>query len=180
MARRHLWFSFSLLITPCGHSLPQRLCLSRLRMLGNVVRIRVETLAKSSAIRDTRVLLTAVDEGRVTPMTENHHADTRIEATRLRRSMGSGLILDSFGEARYDLLQLGCLDCADSATFCRWMGALENTRRYDIFPPTIVPYSSLSQIQPWRLEIQAVWRNSRTGSSFQITPWLVHHTFVPK
>lgn len=50
--------------------------------------------------RDTRVLLTAIDGGRVSPMTENHHPDTRIEAHRLRRTMGSGLILDSFGEAR--------------------------------------------------------------------------------
>jgi hypothetical protein len=49
---------------------------------------------------DTRVLLTHVDNGKVTPMTENHHPDTRIEAHRLRRTMGSGLILDSFGEAR--------------------------------------------------------------------------------
>ncbi|KAI0694866.1 protein serine/threonine phosphatase 2C [Cytidiella melzeri] len=60
-------------------------------------------------VGDTRVLLTLVDNGKVIPMTENHHADTRIEANRLRRSMGSGLILDSFGEAR-------------------WMGVLENTR----------------------------------------------------
>ena len=50
--------------------------------------------------RDTRVLLTAVD-GQVLPMTENHHPDTRIEAHRLRRTLGSGLITDSFGEARY-------------------------------------------------------------------------------
>jgi protein phosphatase PTC6 len=42
-------------------------------------------------------------------MTTNHHADTPVESTRLRRMMGSSLITDSFGEAR-------------------WMGALENTR----------------------------------------------------
>lgn len=53
--------------------------------------------------RDTRVLLTAVDNGKVIPMTENHHPDTRIEAHRLRRNMGSGLITDSFGEARFAL-----------------------------------------------------------------------------
>ncbi|KAJ3558530.1 hypothetical protein NM688_g870 [Phlebia brevispora] len=60
-------------------------------------------------VGDTRVLLTAIDGGRVSPMTENHHPDTRIEAHRLRRTLGSGLIMDSFGESR-------------------WMGALENTR----------------------------------------------------
>ncbi|KAI0348403.1 protein serine/threonine phosphatase 2C [Trametopsis cervina] len=60
-------------------------------------------------VGDTRVLLSMVDNGKIVPMTEHHHADTRIEANRLRRSMGSGLILDSFGEAR-------------------WMGVLENTR----------------------------------------------------
>ena len=59
--------------------------------------------------RDTRVLLTSTDGGKVTPMTENHHAETRVESIRLRRMMGSGLITDSFGEAR-------------------WMGALANTR----------------------------------------------------
>lgn len=43
-------------------------------------------------------------------MTENHHVDTRVEAARLRRMMGSGQSMDSFGEIR-------------------WMGALANTRR---------------------------------------------------
>jgi len=42
-------------------------------------------------------------------MTENHRAESRIESNRLRRMMGSGLITDSFGDAR-------------------WMGALQNTR----------------------------------------------------
>jgi len=42
-------------------------------------------------------------------MTENHHADARVESIRLRRMMGSALITDSFGESR-------------------WMGALANTR----------------------------------------------------
>ncbi|KAI0788628.1 phosphatase 2C-like domain-containing protein [Abortiporus biennis] len=60
-------------------------------------------------VGDTRVLLTSTHDGQVTPMTENHHADARVEALRLRRMMGSGLITDSFGEAR-------------------WMGALANTR----------------------------------------------------
>ena len=44
-------------------------------------------------------------------MTENHHVDTRVEAARLRRMMGSGQSMDSFGEIR-------------------WMGALANTRRF--------------------------------------------------
>ncbi|KAI0080275.1 protein serine/threonine phosphatase 2C [Panus rudis PR-1116 ss-1] len=59
-------------------------------------------------VGDTRVLLTSID-GKVATLTEKHHADARVEAVRLRRMMGSGLITDSFGEAR-------------------WMGALENTR----------------------------------------------------
>ena len=43
-------------------------------------------------------------------MTEEHHADTRAEAARLRR-LGASLTMDSFGETR-------------------WMGALANTRGY--------------------------------------------------
>lgn len=35
-------------------------------------------------------------------MTENHHADSRLESTRLRK-LGTGLVTDSFGEARYVL-----------------------------------------------------------------------------
>jgi len=46
-------------------------------------------------------------------MTENHHADARIESIRLRRMMGSSVITDSFGESR-------------------WMGALTNTRWWGI------------------------------------------------
>ena len=85
--------------------------------------------------RDTRVLLTSVDSGRVLPMTENHHPDTRIEAHRLRRTMGGGLILDSFGEARCDLLQLFHVRHHSSLIYChRWMGALENTRRSKFLP----------------------------------------------
>jgi len=57
---------------------------------------------------DTRVLLCST-KGDVSPMTENHHADARVESIRLRRMMGSALIADSFGETR-------------------WMGALANTR----------------------------------------------------
>ncbi|KAL0951351.1 hypothetical protein HGRIS_008055 [Hohenbuehelia grisea] len=60
-------------------------------------------------VGDTRVLLCSTNGGKVFPMTENHHADARIESARLRRMMGSGLITDSFGESR-------------------WMGALANTR----------------------------------------------------
>ncbi|KAF8167785.1 phosphatase 2C-like domain-containing protein [Crassisporium funariophilum] len=58
---------------------------------------------------DTRVLLCATKNGQVFPMTETHHADSRVESIRLRRMMGSSLITDSFGESR-------------------WMGALANTR----------------------------------------------------
>ncbi|KAF7339564.1 Protein phosphatase 2C 4 [Mycena sanguinolenta] len=73
---------------------------------------------------DTRVLLCSTD-GKVHPMTENHHADARVEAIRLRRMMGSSLITDSFGESR-------------------WMGALANTRclgdlRYKRFGVTPEP-----------------------------------------
>lgn len=50
--------------------------------------------------RDTRVLLCSTEKGEVIPLTENHHADARVEAVRLRRMMGSGLIADSFGEIR--------------------------------------------------------------------------------
>ncbi|KAF9229161.1 protein serine/threonine phosphatase 2C [Gyrodon lividus] len=58
---------------------------------------------------DARVLLCSTNGGFVYPMTENHYPDSRVEATRLRRMMGSALITDSFGESR-------------------WMGALANTR----------------------------------------------------
>ncbi|KAJ7275160.1 phosphatase 2C-like domain-containing protein [Mycena haematopus] len=76
------------------------------------------------ALTDTRVLLCSTD-GKVCPMTENHHADARVEAIRLRRMMGSSLITDSFGESR-------------------WMGALANTRclgdlRYKKFGVTPEP-----------------------------------------
>ncbi|KAA1468275.1 protein serine/threonine phosphatase 2C [Dentipellis sp. KUC8613] len=60
-------------------------------------------------VGDTRILLCATDRGRVLAMTENHRAEARIESQRLRRMMGTGLITDSFGDAR-------------------WMGALQNTR----------------------------------------------------
>ncbi|KIJ26130.1 hypothetical protein M422DRAFT_77025 [Sphaerobolus stellatus SS14] len=58
---------------------------------------------------DTRVLLCSTDGGQVCAMTEDHHAESRQEAARLRRLGGMGLITDSFGEGR-------------------WMGALANTR----------------------------------------------------
>ncbi|KAG6336119.1 hypothetical protein ID866_2957, partial [Astraeus odoratus] len=58
---------------------------------------------------DARVLLCSTNGGYVHPMSEDHHPDTPVEATRLRRMMGSSLITDSFGESR-------------------WMGALANTR----------------------------------------------------
>ncbi|KAF9523621.1 phosphatase 2C-like domain-containing protein [Crepidotus variabilis] len=58
---------------------------------------------------DTKVLISAIEDGKVFPMTEKHHADGRVENKRLRKMMGSSLITDSFGESR-------------------WMGALQNTR----------------------------------------------------
>lgn len=58
---------------------------------------------------DTRGLLCRTD-GRVIPMTANHHADERGETTRLRR-VGGGMVMDSFGDTR-------------------WMGSLANTRWY--------------------------------------------------
>lgn len=65
--------------------------------------------AEGDENRDTRILLCSTNGGQVCPMTESHHAESRGEAARLRRLGGTGLITDSFGEAR-------------------WMGALENTR----------------------------------------------------
>lgn len=59
-------------------------------------------------VGDTRVLLCATDGGRVEPLTETHHSETRGESARLRR-MGTSRVMDSFGETR-------------------WMGALANTR----------------------------------------------------
>ncbi|THV07665.1 protein serine/threonine phosphatase 2C [Dendrothele bispora CBS 962.96] len=58
---------------------------------------------------DTRVLLCSTDGAKPLAMTENHHADARIESSRLRRLMSSSMVTDSFGESR-------------------WMGALANTR----------------------------------------------------
>ncbi|KAH9004329.1 protein serine/threonine phosphatase 2C, partial [Lactarius hatsudake] len=60
-------------------------------------------------VGDTRVLLCSTHGGLARAMTENHRAEGRVESTRLRRMMGTGVITDSFGDAR-------------------WMGALENTR----------------------------------------------------
>lgn len=60
-------------------------------------------------VGDTRVLLCSTQDGSAHAMTENHRAEGRVESTRLRRMMGTGVITDSFGDAR-------------------WMGALENTR----------------------------------------------------
>ncbi|OCH96217.1 protein serine/threonine phosphatase 2C [Obba rivulosa] len=59
-------------------------------------------------VGDTRVILCTTD-GQAAPLTENHHADARVEAARLRKMMGSSLFTDSFGETR-------------------WMGVLANTR----------------------------------------------------
>ncbi|CDO73518.1 hypothetical protein BN946_scf185013.g153 [Trametes cinnabarina] len=50
-------------------------------------------------VGDTRVLLTPADGGKVVPMTEVHHAESRLESVRLRRMVGA-LTTDSFGEVR--------------------------------------------------------------------------------
>ncbi|KLO07588.1 protein serine/threonine phosphatase 2C [Schizopora paradoxa] len=60
-------------------------------------------------VGNTRVMLCSTEGGRVFNMTDDHRADTRGEAARLRRLGSTRLIMDSFGETR-------------------WMGALENTR----------------------------------------------------
>lgn len=57
---------------------------------------------------DTRAILASRSSGRATPLTENHHPDSRIESERLRQS-GTGIVTDSFGESR-------------------WGGTLANTR----------------------------------------------------
>ncbi|KAJ9127632.1 hypothetical protein QFC24_001042 [Naganishia onofrii] len=59
---------------------------------------------------DTKILLCNKHTGKVEPLTEKHHAESRVETSRLRR-LGGQLITDSFGESR-------------------WMGAIENTRSF--------------------------------------------------
>jgi len=48
---------------------------------------------------DTRALLASLS-GRPRALTENHHADSRVESERLRQS-GTGIVTDSFGESRW-------------------------------------------------------------------------------
>lgn len=68
-----------------------------------------ETMALTVAhCGDTRVLLCSTETGAAFQMTEDHHADSHGEASRLRK-LGTGLVTDSYGEAR-------------------WMGAVANTR----------------------------------------------------
>lgn len=68
-------------------------------------------IPQTATCSDTRVLLCNRESGLVTPLTEKHHAESRVEAARLRR-MGAGLLVsDSYGESR-------------------WMGAVENTRGF--------------------------------------------------
>ncbi|KAG0151091.1 hypothetical protein CROQUDRAFT_37318 [Cronartium quercuum f. sp. fusiforme G11] len=59
-------------------------------------------------VGDTIALLCSSKSGKAVSLTETHHADSRVEAERLRR-IGTGLITDSFGESR-------------------WGGTLANTR----------------------------------------------------
>ncbi|KAA1084125.1 hypothetical protein PGT21_018346 [Puccinia graminis f. sp. tritici] len=49
---------------------------------------------------DTSALLCSATNGKVLPLTEHHHPDSRVESDRLRR-IGTGLITDSFGESRW-------------------------------------------------------------------------------
>ncbi|WVW84884.1 hypothetical protein I302_106919 [Kwoniella bestiolae CBS 10118] len=60
---------------------------------------------------DTRALLCHQPTGQVIPLTEKHHAEARVEASRLRRMGAELLVSDSFGESR-------------------WMGVVENTRGF--------------------------------------------------
>ncbi|KAK6907993.1 hypothetical protein I203_101994 [Kwoniella mangroviensis CBS 8507] len=60
---------------------------------------------------DTRALLCYQPTGQVIPLTEKHHAESRVEASRLRRMGAELLVSDSFGESR-------------------WMGVVENTRGF--------------------------------------------------
>ncbi|ORY25947.1 phosphatase 2C-like domain-containing protein [Naematelia encephala] len=60
---------------------------------------------------DTRALLCHRPTGKVETLTERHHAEARVEATRLRRMGADRLVADSFGESR-------------------WMGVVENTRGF--------------------------------------------------
>lgn len=51
-----------------------------------------------------RVLVASTNGGHVQTMTEEHHADARVESARLRRMMGASLVTDSFGESRCALV----------------------------------------------------------------------------
>ncbi|KAI0307920.1 phosphatase 2C-like domain-containing protein [Multifurca ochricompacta] len=76
-------------------------------------------------VGDTRVLLCSTHGGIAHAMTENHRAEGRVESVRLRQMMGTGVIADSFGDARY--VHYVPQDLPTLIT-SRWMGALENTR----------------------------------------------------
>lgn len=60
-------------------------------------------------VGDTRILLCRTSDGKAVPLTINHHPDTPVEATRLRR-YATTFVTDSFGEER--------------------MGGLANTRAF--------------------------------------------------
>ncbi|KAK4703836.1 protein phosphatase PTC6, partial [Phenoliferia sp. Uapishka_3] len=51
-------------------------------------------------VGDTRAILASTSSGRAKVLTENHHADSRVESERLRQS-GTGIVTDSFGESRW-------------------------------------------------------------------------------
>lgn len=56
-------------------------------------------------VGDTRAILCNSFNGRVEPLTEAHHPDSRVESERLR-VVGTGLVTDSFGE-------VGSFQCVD-------------------------------------------------------------------
>jgi protein phosphatase PTC6 len=58
---------------------------------------------------DTKAILHQTN-GECLTLTENHHANSRIESARLLRMGNKNVVMDSYGESR-------------------WMGAVENTRR---------------------------------------------------
>lgn len=101
-------------------------CPCRVSLLFIITKISITHSVKS----DTRVLLCYAKGGDVFAMTENHHADARVESQRLRRMMGSALIADSFGETR-------------------WMGALANTRWF--VPSVPYDFASLTTLSSFSL-----------------------------
>lgn len=80
----------------CAKDIPHH-CAPWVRLLS--INIYSYTDSLSSSHRDTKILLCNKHTGKVEPLTEKHHAESRVETTRLRR-LGGQLITDSFGESR--------------------------------------------------------------------------------